>query len=432
MAILKNIEKYRPIQIAGSKPVAKAAFTKKRIDLMVCPPTVQRAYFYDGKVRGLAVAVSPRGKKVFILYRKIDGRPERITIGPYPDLTIDQARVEAEKLNGRIALKENPAVKRREIRDEDTLAELFKSYSENVKRKRSLSAHEDRFRVHLSAWRHRKISTIRHGDVLSLHARLRLKRAQAPITLPNGRARKRPIVGGAYAANRVVELLSAMFNHAREREWKGENPAQGIEPFPERKRARFLEGDELPAFFKSLEQEPNETIKDFLYLSLLTGARRANVQAMRWPEIAWERATWTIPAEKAKEDEAIDIALSAVALRILEKRRAESTSEWVFPGRGRTGHLMEPKTAWKRIVDRASLQDLRLHDLRRTLGSWQAATGASLPIIGKSLGHKSIAATQIYARLNLDPVRESVRRATDAMLLAGGGQSPLLLEEGKE
>jgi integrase len=153
---------------------------------------------------------------------------------------------------------------------------------------------------------------------------------------------------------------------------------------------------------------------------------------MRWPEIAWERATWTIPAEKAKEDEAIDIALSAVALRILEKRRAESTSEWVFPGRGRTGHLMEPKTAWKRIVDRASLQDLRLHDLRRTLGSWQAATGASLPIIGKSLGHKSIAATQIYARLNLDPVRESVRRATDAMLLAGGGQSPLLLEEGKE
>jgi len=66
------------------------------------------------------------------------------------------------------------------------------------------------------------------------------------------------------------------------------------------------------------------------------------------------------------------------------------------------------------------LHDLRLHDLRRTLGSWQAATGASLPIIGKSLGHKSLAATQIYARLNLDPVRASINKATDAMLTAGG------------
>ena len=74
--------------------------------------------------------------------------------------------------------------------------------------------------------------------------------------------------------------------------------------------------------------------------------------------------------------------------------------------------------------------DLRIHDLRRTLGSWQAATGASLPIIGKSLGHKSLAATQIYARLNLDPVRASVSKATDAMLLAGE-TTELLLGAGK-
>jgi integrase len=92
----------------------------------------------------------------------------------------------------------------------------------------------------------------------------------------------------------------------------------------------------------------------------------------------------------------------------------------VFPGRGRSGHVMEPKSAWKRILKRAELADLRLHDLRRTLGSWQAATGASLPIIGKSLGHNSLQATKIYAQLDLDPVRAAVTQATDAMLLAGG------------
>ncbi|HRB21977.1 MAG TPA: tyrosine-type recombinase/integrase, partial [Nitrosomonas sp.] len=69
-------------------------------------------------------------------------------------------------------------------------------------------------------------------------------------------------------------------------------------------------------------------------------------------------------------------------------------------------------------------KDLRLHDLRRTLGSWQAKTGASLAIIGKSLNHKNQNTTAIYARLDLDPVRDSVNTATSAMLAAGGLTKP--------
>lgn len=66
------------------------------------------------------------------------------------------------------------------------------------------------------------------------------------------------------------------------------------------------------------------------------------------------------------------------------------------------------------------MTDLRIHDLRRTLGSWQAKTGASLAIIGKSLNHKTHQATAIYARLDLNPVRQSVNTATAAMLEAAG------------
>ena len=77
---------------------------------------------------------------------------------------------------------------------------------------------------------------------------------------------------------------------------------------------------------------------------------------------------------------------------------------------------MEPKAGWKRILDKAGIKDLRLHDLRRTLGSWQAATGANTYMIGHSLGHKSPQSTAVYARLNLDPVRNSVEKATQAML----------------
>ena len=211
-----------------------------------------------------------------------------------------------------------------------------------------------------------------------------------------------------------------MFNKAKEWGWAGENPAEKITAFHEEKRERFLDAEELKAFFDALKQELNVVIRDYILLSLLTGARRRNVQSMRWDEIDWNQATWIIPTEKAKSKKPNRVVLSPVALTVLETRKLASTSEWVFPGRGKSGHLEEPKKAWRRIVKAANITDLRLHDLRRTLGSWQAATGASLPIIGKSLGHTSLEATQIYARLDLDPVRASVNKATDAMLLAGG------------
>ena len=110
------------------------------------------------------------------------------------------------------------------------------------------------------------------------------------------------------------------------------------------------------------------------------------------------------------------------AFLILDRRKKanQNESSYVFPSeKSASGHLSEPKKGWARILKRANITDLRIHDLRRSLGSWQASTGASLSIIGKSLGHKSIAATSIYARLNLDPVRNSIELATKAMIKAG-------------
>ena len=92
----------------------------------------------------------------------------------------------------------------------------------------------------------------------------------------------------------------------------------------------------------------------------------------------------------------------------------------MFPADSKSGHLVEPRAAWRRILGNAGIENLRMHDLRRTLGSWQANTGASLQVIGKSLGHKNARTTEVYARLAFEPVRESVDRATQAMLAAGG------------
>jgi integrase len=64
------------------------------------------------------------------------------------------------------------------------------------------------------------------------------------------------------------------------------------------------------------------------------------------------------------------------------------------------------------------VEKLTVHDLRRTLASWQAMGGSSLPIIGRTLGHADPATTAIYARLDLDGVRKSVDAAALAMMAA--------------
>lgn len=166
-------------------------------------------------------------------------------------------------------------------------------------------------------------------------------------------------------------------------------------------------------------------MRDLILLALLTGVRRSNLCAMHWRELDLSASEWHIP--RTKNDDPQTVTLCPEAVMILEARKDETGGGFVFPGTGRTGHIVEPKKAMGRIMARANIpygrdvpNGVTLHDLRRTLGSWQARTGASLAIIGKSLNHKSVQATAIYARLDLDPVRDSVNTATAAMLEAGG------------
>jgi len=391
-------------------PAPRLAFTKKSLEALPLPPAGKRLYAYDLKTPGLGVQVTSTGTITFQLYRKVQGRPERMTLGRFPAMTVEQAKRKAAQLNGVIAQGQNPADRKRAARAEMTLRELFDLYLERHARPHKKSWREDEanFKRYLTPWQHRKLSDIKKAHVQALHADI------GNITGPV----KRRGDGGPYAANRLLALLRCLFNRAADWGWEGINPAKGIRPFREKSRERFLQADELPRFFKALSEEPNQTIRDFLLISLLTGARRGNVLAMKWEDVNLERATWTIPDTKAGI--AVTVPLVPEAVALLVERQAGAKGPYVFPSNSKTGHLVEPKVAWTRLLKRAGIEDLHMHDLRRTLGSWQASQGASLTIIGKSLGHRNVSTTAIYSRLNLDPVRRSVETATRAILAAGG------------
>ena len=385
----------------GLKMAAKTFnFTKKAIEALPHPKTGFDSY-RDTAERGLSLYITAAGAVSFYIRKRINGRDERVIIGQYPDITIEQARAKTVTIRAQVAQGQDPIADKRRLRADISFFEMFTEYMERYskKQKRSWQYDEREVNKFLSHWFKKKATSISKQDVQLLHERIRDQ-------------------NGLYQANRILERISSIYNRAIEWGWQGINPADGVRKFREKSRDRFLQPDELPRFFAAIEEEENEVARDYIMISLLTGARKSNVLAMRWDEISFERAEWRIP--ETKNGEPLTVALSGPAMEILHDRRRQTNTEWVFPSaESKTGHLADPKKAWARLLARAGIKDLRIHDLRRSLGSWQASTGASGYIIGKSLGHKSQQATQIYARLNLDPVRQSVELATQAMLKAG-------------
>lgn len=425
-------------------------FTKRAIEALPVPVAGERIEYQDEKTPGLYLRISGNGTMTFQVRRRLPGAgTERITIGRFPAVTIELARGRAAEINGVIARGENPNDRKRALRAELTFGELYERYLADHIRAQHKSERTlvSAWKQHLSAWAGRKLSALGKADVAALKTRLMKAELQAGTV------------------NRLLGIVSALFGWAREQDlFTGENPAAGIKKLKAASRERFLQSDELPRFFSALAQEDNEAARDYILLSLLTGGRKTNVLEMRWSEISFERATWTIHFSDTKTQDTYTIPLPPEALKILEARRAAAgLSQWVFPAESSSGHLADPRKAWLRLFDRdeltqlaqrlqaagiafdpdaatlgvsltaartlagqhgvdtlgTRLHDLRLHDLRRSLGSWQAATGANLSIIGKSLGHRNVSTTAIYARLNLDPVRDAMQRATGAMLAAG-------------
>ena len=373
-------------------------FTKKTLDALALPARGKRLYLYDTKVRGLELMVTDHGSKSFKVYRKCNGKPVRVTLGKYPEMTIDNARTEAQRVITEMLGGKNPNEEKKKLRAETTFGEMFALFMERYSKpfKKSWKYDQREINKFLSHWFNRKISAITKQEIQALHEKMRVE-------------------NGLYQANRLLERIKAIYNKAIEWGWEGINPAQGVKKFKEKSRSRFLHPDELPRFFESLDKEENDTIRDYVYVSLFTGVRKTNVLEMRWEDIHFERREWLLP--DTKNGDPLRVALVESDIDTLKNRRERYGKRgWVFEGSGKTGHLVEPKAGWKRILERANLKDVRLHDLRRTLGSWQAATGANSYMIGQSLGHKSPQSTAIYARLNIDPVRESVEKATQAML----------------
>ncbi|MDQ3796023.1 MAG: Arm DNA-binding domain-containing protein, partial [Pseudomonadota bacterium] len=73
-------------------------FTKRALDTLPLPEPGKRLEVYDNKIRGLLIRVTSNGTKSFTAYRRLNGKPQWVKLGRYPDMSIEQARRRAQKM----------------------------------------------------------------------------------------------------------------------------------------------------------------------------------------------------------------------------------------------------------------------------------------------------------------------------------------------
>lgn len=414
----------------------KQKLTKRFIDSLVYQgPEPKRHVVWDTELSGFGIRVYPSGKKAFVLSYRFENRKRLVTIGSFGAYTVDQARSKAQKHVVNLDEGVDPLDRRQMANRAMTIKSLCQKYIDEYAKPSKKSWKDDERYINkyfLPRWGNLSARSITTDDIRALQREI-------------GKNHK-------YAANRILEILAVIYDFAKScgitnRDF--ENPARGIKHFPETKRDRWIKPNELPFIFESLNEEENIYARHAFSLYLLTGFRKKELLTAKWEFIDWHHKVIRIP--ETKNGKAHTLTLSSAALDILDAIPRAENCPYIFPGNKEGQHLVNIDKAWRRVRDRATVKifashpekhisqlvsdlkiklertpnlkevlktadfelpiavrDVRIHDLRRTVGSMLAQAGNTMHLIGRVLNHSDFKSTQIYARLSEDYERQAL------------------------
>lgn len=373
--------------------------TKRTVDALL--PGARNVFLWDDELAGFGLKLTPAGRRVYVVQYRVrgSGPTRRYTIGTHGTYTVDQARNEAKDVLHQAANGVDPNAEQAKHNSLPTVAKAAEEFLAEAKRKRRESTYYE-YERHFRQEGLRE-GTTTEGAVLAAFGRARVSEVTAhQVSALHASYDDRP-----YAGNRLLALLSVFFGWCERRGYRavGTNPCRGIERYPEQKRERFLSPDEMRRLGEALRTAQTEgatpaAVAAIRFLSL-SGFREMEALSLRWDAIDFERRTITLEISKTGRSVR---PLSAAGLSLLSEQPREVGNPYVFPGKQPGSHLVEVRNVWNRVRELAGLESLRMHDLRHSVASVAASSGASLPLIGAVLGHRDVRSTHRYAHLTDD------------------------------
>jgi len=381
------------------------SFTRVSVDGLSAPTERSRDEYRDSAETGLQLYVSRHGIKTFYLYRKHQGKPLRIKIGRYPEISVSQARSVAQQQKAKLILErfESPASTPHRQAKAITLEVLADEYFETRKLKPvTVRGYKGGINNHLAEWKMKPMSDFTKEKVIELHARISKK-------------------AGDSMADNVMRTLRTLFEFFKDRyDFEGDNPVKTLsvnrlwKTGISNRRTRYIHRKDLPAFYRYIDGLPNQIWRDYILFILFTGVRKSEAENMRWKNVNFVEETFTIP--DTKNGDPLTLPLNSFLKELLTKRRGELGGQWVFPLDGDIRKSINASGICRRIVPDSGFE-FSLHDLRRTFSTLAESLDLSPLTIKRLMNHRpSGDVTEGYIIRDVDRLREPSERIAQLIL----------------
>jgi len=354
-----------------------------------------------------------------------------------------------------------------------TLEKSLEEYVNKGKLKpRTIKTYQDLFRLYLADWMNKPAADITRDMVKDRHRDIATGKRQRQaltkeIDAVKGRKDKPKLKAVAppdpkrkeAAADNCMRTLRAVLNYAFEDEEGGTPYANPVNILSSRKkkawfkvdrRRTLIKNSDLPAWFRAVDGLDNPLMRDYLLFILFTGLRRQEAATLKWKQVDFKEGCFTVVDTKNKDPHTLPLSdylhklltdrkeglkielaeakaalASADELPLKQQQSihgrvvlAESrlASQYVFPGEGKTGYIVEPKRAIDAVTASTGIT-FSCHDLRRTFATLAESLDLSSYTVKALLNHKQQTGdvTGGYIILNVDRLREPMQRVTDAI-----------------
>ena len=395
--------------------------TKKTIDALLSQP----GYHFLGEPSGFGVRVTPTGA-MFFQQGRIKGSRKviRVSLGKLGSITHHQARELALRTLGDFAKGIDPnAVAKESLRQERIVqsrrSATLRFVLENYLADRS-SLKESTKRGYLkilnrcvSDWMDRPITEI-SKDMIERRFK----------DLGNtGLKRRSSDWNGKAQANQVMRILRALFNYAQHKFDDSDlqisiNPVSRISQIKAwnkiPRRQTVLKAHELKPWHDAVETLENMIVRNYLKLLLFTGLRKEEASALQWKDIDFKSATLTVT--DTKNGSVHTLPLTPHVSNFLLEIKKESSSTFVFPGDGASGHLVDPRKPMMEVTRKTGIE-FTCHDLRRTFATVAEALDIQGYPLKRLLNHStSNDVTAGYIVSDIERLRVPMERITNFIL----------------
>ncbi|MFT5816332.1 MAG: integrase [Psychroserpens sp.] len=408
----------------------KFQFTKKALEEIF--PESTRKRYRDQEVSGLILEVYPNGRKSFRVYKKLKGATSstQVSLGSFPALTIDQARVKARDIINQIAIGLNPNEKSKVTQNHKvTLLEVYNTYiNARDLTQNTIKGYNQIINSYLLAYQAKPLHKITEDEVTIIHSK---------ITEGNYEFMRKP---SAAQADLCMRLLRALFNFAKY-EYRGfnkefiysDNPVKILSHLKswhgiERKNT-YIKPKQIQQFLTAIETKRNEYhlmgdffgegVCDFIEVALFTGLRKTELLTLPWTNVDIESKSFHI--SETKNGTPLELPVSKHLMSIFKRRKDKFPSvKYVFNADNAKGYIVEPKKVLKKVSDEAGIS-FTLHDLRRTYSTVAESKNIGTYSLKRLLNHKTRRddVTAGYTILTPEELRDPAQKVENALLALG-------------